>query len=252
MSVRMLTKDLLALLDDLMLTAQAEPGGAGYAGMLLHTSRVNEGDDPGAAKNCLVGTSTNGEIIGHTWTEAGGHLPATLLPVRYVTPLRLALGKLFNKDTKETHVTDIRREGDHIVIAEDPDLFGGGWSQQFAYGDLDHWPRSVFPLLAQINLVAPTTLRPVENRTDFPARRLAPFVTIAGRRSGELSLYRCHQSLNVHVQVGWQYRGLLVPSTGWNDSSGEGGSPDCGVYAADLPAIVTAEDTSRKPEPAPA
>jgi len=242
MSVRMLTHELLSLLDDLMLTAQKEPGGAGCAGILLHTSSVNEGSEPGSATNCLVGTSTTGEVIGHSWTAAGGYLPATLLPVQYVTPLRLALGKLFTKDTKETHYTDLRREGDNIVIAEDTDLFGGGFSQQFAYGNLDDWPRSVFPLLASAHLVAPSTLRPVENRTDFPARRLSPFVTIAARRSGELSLYRAHQCLNVHVQIGWQYRGLLVPSGGWNDTSGEGGSPDVGVYAADLPPLSVKQD----------
>jgi hypothetical protein len=251
MSVRLLTAELLCLLDDLVLTAQTKPGHAGCPGILLHTSRVDEGTEPGSATNCLVGTSTTGEIVGHTWTAAEGHLPATLLPLQYVTPLRLALSKLITKDTKETHVTDLRRTGDHIVIAEDPDLFGGGYSAQFAYGDLDGWPRGVFQAMASGHLVAPSDMRPVQNRTDFPARRLAPFVTVAGRRSGELSLYRCHQSLNVHVQVGWQYRGLLVPSSGWDTTSGEGGSPDVGVYAADLPPLSTTVVADVKPAPEP-
>lgn len=249
MSVRIVTTDLLDLLDDLVLTAQSVPGGAGCAGILLLTEQVDEGSEPGGT-NCLIGWSTTGETIGHCWTAAGGYLPPTLLPIQYVQPLRMSLRKLLTKDNKETHVTDLHRDGDRIVIAEDPDLFGGGWSAQFAYGNLDDWPRSTFGLLSSVHLAAPSTMRPVQNRTDYPINRLLPFLTVASHRNGRVSLYRCHQSLNVHVQVGWQYRGLLVPSGGWDDTSGEGSSPDIGVYAADLPPLsTTVDDEAQGAEP---
>jgi S-DNA-T family DNA segregation ATPase FtsK/SpoIIIE len=243
----MLTIDLLSLLNDLVLTASDEAGLAGCAGILLHTSRVDEGTEPGAT-NVLVGTSTNGTAIGHCWAEAGGDLTATLLPIQYVNALRVGLGKLLNKDNKATHITDLRRDGDEVVIAEDPDLFGGGFTQRFGAGDLDDWPRTAFVVLGTVHLTPPMDARPVENRTDFPSARLAPFLTIAQRHGGQISLYRVHQAFNVHVQVGVHYRGVLVPSGQWNDgSSAEGGGPDIGVYPADLPPIKTAEETQPQP-----
>lgn len=239
MSVRMLTIDLLTLLGDLVLTSADEAGLAGCAGVLLHTSQVDEDDEPGAT-NVLVGTSTNGTAIGHSWAEAGGTLTPTLLPIQYVHALRVGLGKLLNKDNKSTHVTDLRRDGDDVVIAEDPDLFGHGFTQHFGAGDLDTWPRQAFEVLATVRLTPPTDARPVENRTDFPAARLSPFLAIAQRHGGQLSLYRVHQACNVHVQIGVSYRGVLVPSGQWNDSgSAEGAGPDIGVYPAVLPPVET-------------
>lgn len=247
MSVRMLTTDLLSLLNDLVLTAADEAGLAGCAGILLHTSRVDEGIEPGGV-NVLVGTSTNGTAIGHCWAEAGGTIQPTLLPIQYVNAMRVGLGKLINKDNKATHITDLRREGDEIVIAEDPDLFGGGFSQRFGAGNLDEWPRAAFTILSTVYLTPPTDARAVENRTDFPAARLAPFLSIASRHGGQMSMYRVHQALNVHIQIGTHYRGVMVPSGQWNDgSSADGGGPDIGVYPADLPPIEQPEDAVPAP-----
>ncbi len=237
MSVRMLTVDLLSLLNDLTLTSATEVGLSGYAGILLHTSRVDEGPEPGCT-NALVGTSTDGVTLGHCWAEGGGELVPTLLPIQYVNALRVALGKLLTKDNKASHVTDLRRDGDDIVIAEDPDLFGHGFSQRFGVGNLDDWPRQAFTVLGSVHLTPPQDMRAAENRTDYAASRLAPFLTIAARHGGQLSLYRVHQSLVVHVQVGNSYRGLLVPSGDWNDGNGAGGGPDIGVYPAVLPPLA--------------
>lgn len=250
MSVRMLTKDLLALLGDLVLTAPAEPGLAGVAGILVHTARVQENAEIGEV-NCLIGTSTNGWAVGHTWTEAGGYLPATLLPIQYVRALTVSLKKLLTKDNQGDHVTEIRREGDEVLFSEDPDLFGNGFVQRFGYGNLDDWPRGLFPMLASVHLTAPKDLKPVENRTDYTASLLAPFLKVADKRSGTLSLYRVHQSLSVHVQIGVNYRGLIVPSKGWNDSSlADGQAPEIGVYAADLPPLPEPEEAEAEPAPA--
>lgn len=243
MSVRMLTKDLLSLLQDHVLTASEDAGLAGIAGILIHTGRVDEGDEPGG-RNCLIATSTNRFVIGHSWVEAGlGDLAPTLLPIQYVRALIESLKKLINKDNKNDHVTELRRDGEEIVIAEDPDLFGLGFTQRFAYGDLDTFPRGPLQILTEAQLTPPEHLGPVENRTDFTASLLLPFLTIANRHGGMLSLYRVHQSCNVLVQIGTGYRGLIVPSKGWVETGGDGGAPDVGVYAADLPPL---------PEPEPA
>jgi len=248
MTVRMLTADLLSLLNDLVLTASDDGGEAGCAGILLHTSRIDEGAEPGAT-NALVGTSTNGTAVGHTWAEAGGDLAPTLLPVQYVNALRVGFGKLLNKDNRASHVTNITRDGDAIVFTEDPDLFDGGFEQRFGAGELDSWPRGAFAVLATVHLTAPADARPVENRTDFPAVRFAPFLDIAKRHGGALSVYRVHQAHNVHIQIGVAYRGVLVPSGQWNDGTGEGGGPDIGVYPADLPPVEV-PDTANTGEPA--
>lgn len=246
MTVRMLTVDLLSLLDDLVLTASGDGGEAGCAGILIYTARVDEGAEPGST-NALVGASTTGTMIGHCWTEAGGDLAPTLLPIQYVNALRPALEKLLNKDNKASHITEVRRDGEEVVITEDPDLFGNGFKQSFGAGSLDNWPRTVFAILATVYLNPPADARPLENRTDFPVTRLMPFLTIAKRHGGTFSQYRSHQALNVHIQIGTHYRGVLVPSGQWNDGSGDGGGPDIGVYPADLPPIETPEDAKATP-----
>lgn len=247
MTVRMLTTDLLSLLNDLVLTASDDGGEAGCAGILVYTARVDEGGEPGAT-GALVGASTTGTTIGHCWTEAGGDLAPTLLPIQYVNALRPGLGKLLNKDNRGSHVTEVRRDGDQVVIMEDPNLFGDGFKQSFGAGSLDSWPRTVFEVLATVYLNPPADARPAENRTDFPVSRLMPFLVIAQRHGGQISQYRAHQALNVHIQIGTHYRGVLVPSGQWNDGrSADGGGPDIGVYPADLPPIETPEDTKAQP-----
>jgi hypothetical protein len=240
----MLTTGLIRLLEDAVPTAQTEPGLAGYAGVLLHAADVEEGGEPGR-KRSLVGTSTNGVAIGHCWVDGSGDLRPTLVPIQYVQTLRAALPKLLTKDNKQNHVTELWRDGAELVIREEPDLFDTGWGVRFSFGDLDDWPRDVFGLLASVHLASATTWKRVENRTDFPSKRLAPFLAIAGRHGGNLSLYRVHQGANVHVQIGSSYRGLLVPAAGWNESSSaDGDAPDIGVYAPDLPVVSRQAPTS--------
>lgn len=251
MSVRMLTKDLLALLQDHTLTAAEDAGLAGAAAILLHTARVEDGDEPGG-RNCLVATSTNRFVIGHSWVEAGGDLLPTLLPINYVRALIESLKKLLTKENKQDHVTDLRRDGEEVVIAEDPDLFGGGFTQRFAFGDLDTFPRGVFTVLAEVRLTIGEEMPPVENRTDFTPRVLQPLLTIANRHDEKLSMYRVHQSLNVHIQIGSHYRGLLIPEKSWTGfASADGQAPDIRVYAADLPPLPEPEDVEEsEQEPA--
>lgn len=250
MSVRMLTKDLLALLQDHTLTAAEDAGLAGAAAILLHTARVEDGDEPGG-RNCLVATSTNRFVIGHSWVEAGGDLLPTLLPINYVRALTVSLKKLLTKDNRNDHVTEVRRDGVEIVVLEDPDLFGGGFQQRFAFGDLDTFPR-IFDILAEVRLTPGDHMPAVENRTDYTAMFLQPFVTIANRRNERLSMYRTHQSSNVHVQIGTSYRGLIVPDKSWvGFSSADGQGPEISVYMPDLPPVPEPEDAEEsEQEPA--
>jgi hypothetical protein len=249
MSIRILTRNLLSLLDDAVLTAQAEPGAAGCAGVLLHSARVDEGSEPGGT-TCLFATSTNGKVAGHGRTGAEGNLSPTLLPIKYVNALRGSLKKLLTKENRENHITDLRRDGLQLEVAEDDDLFGSGFSQRLDYGDLDDWPRSVFHMLGSAYLTAPKDRKPVENRTDLPVSKLAPLVTIATRHNQDLSLFRVHQATPIHAQIGNFYRAVFSPSAGWNEGSiADGASPEVGVYAPDLPQIKTAEETVRDQVP---
>lgn len=244
MSVRMLTKDLLFLLQDHVLTASEDAGLAGLAGILLHTARVDEGDEPGG-RNCLVATSTNRFVVGHSWVEAGmGDLLPTLLPIQYTQALIVALKKLLTKDNRNDHVTEVRRDGEDIVITEDPDLFGHGFTQRFGFGDLDTFPRGVFDILNEVRITPAEGMPEVENRTDYTPTILLPFLTIANRHKAQLSMYRVHQSWNVHVQIGSSYRGLIVPDKSWvGFASADGKGPGIGVYAADLPPLPEPEET---------
>lgn len=254
MSVRMLTKDLLSLLQDHVLTASEEAGLGGTPGILLHTDRVEEGDEPGGI-NCLVATSTNRFVIGHSWVEAGlGDLVPTLLPINYVRALIESLKKLLTKDNRNDHVTNLCRDGGEVVIAEDPDLFDGGFTQRFAYADLDTFPRGLFQLLNEVRVTPGEGMPAVEPRTDYTAKILQPFLTIANRHNSPLSMYRAHQSWNVHVQIGTSYRGLIVPDKSWvGFASADGQAPEIGVYAADLPPLPDPEPVAvLKPETAEA
>lgn len=240
MTVRMRTIDLLALLNDLVLTAAAEPGLAGCYGILLHTDRIDQGDEPGAV-NVLIGTSTDGLTIGHSWTEAGGDLDPSLLPINYVHALRVSLKKLLNKDNREMHVTEIRREGDEITIGEDTDLFGGGFTQSFSVSNIDDFPRSAFQVLGAVQVTAPPEKGPRTNRTDYAASSLKPFLDVAARRGGFLRLFAVHQRVPVHVQISDNYLGVLVPSS-WDEVTGEGSCPDVDVHPADLPPVFDKQD----------
>jgi hypothetical protein len=146
----------------------------------------------------------------------------------------------------------VRRDGEDIVIAEDPDLFGHGFTQRFGFADLDTFPRGLFDLLSEVRLTPADDMPAVENRTDYTASILLPFLTIANRHNERLSMYRAHQSWNVHIQIGTNYRGLIVPEKSWvNFASADGAAPDVGVYPADLPPLPEPEDTEvGTPEPA--
>ncbi|MFE2751505.1 hypothetical protein ACFXGA_05825 [Actinosynnema sp. NPDC059335] len=234
MSVRIITADFLALLDDLIPTAAPEQGVAGYAGILFHSDRVEEGSDPGKT-NVLVGTSINGISVGHAWTEAGGTLPPTAFPIQYCHALKVSLKKLLTKDNRETHVTEISRDGDLVVIQEDPDLFGNGFKQSFEQGKLSDFPhRTAFGVLGEVHVTPSEHRGPRTPRVDFSAAEMAKFAAIAARHGGTIEVFVAHQRMPVHIQIGWRYRGIIIPAS-WSDEMSDGVEPSIGVYPCDLP-----------------
>jgi hypothetical protein len=234
--IRLLTVDLLALLGDLLHTTPTEPGMAGCYGILLHSARGYAGNEPGQT-GLLVGTSTNGQAIGHTWVEAAGDLPPMLWPVHDARAV-IASFKPLTKDNKE-HVAEIRSENDTVVIAEDPDLFGNGLAVSFGPANLDDFPRRTWQLLTEVRLSTPDD-GPAMARTDFGPKVMAPFIAVAKSRNSFVQTYRHHQRTPMLIQIGQTYRGALMPAS-WDEVAHNGVAPECDVYPADLPALPDAE-----------
>jgi hypothetical protein len=235
--IRLLTIDLLSLLADLLHTAGTEPGAAGCYGILLHSDRgYSNGSEPGQV-GLLVGTSSNGQAVGHTWTEAAGVLPPMLWPSNDVRAVIAAFRPL-TKDNKE-HVAEIRFTDNTISVTEDPDLFGNGLTVSFGAGNLDDFPRSAWAVLTDVR-VTPPDGSPVQTRTDFGPKVMAPFLAVAKSRNSFVQMYRYHQRQAVLVQIGQHYRGALSPSS-WDEIGGNGAEPDAEIYPADLPALPDAE-----------
>jgi hypothetical protein len=193
-----------------------------------------EGPEPGKT-NVLVGTSINGLSVGHAWNEAGGNLQPTIFPIKYCDAIKVSLKKLLNKDNRETHVIEISRDGDLVVIQEDPDLFGNGFKQSFEHGKLEDFPATAFRVLSDTHLVPPQSRGPRTPRVDLSAAEMAKFAAIAARHGGTIEVFVAHQRMPVHIQIGWRYRGIVIPAS-WSDEMSDGVKPSIGVYPCELPA----------------
>jgi hypothetical protein len=238
--IRVLTSHLVPLLADLLHTAESDAAGGAVAGVLLHSDQGAVGVEPGKT-SLLVGTSTDTTVVGHTWTQASGALPPMLWGIEDVRAV-IAVCKPLYKDEK-THVTIIGREGDRIVVREDPKLFGDGSELSFPAGKLNDFPRSLWRLLSDVHLRPAVKgedgqVLPPTARVDFLPRRLTPFLRVAASRGENLSLYTYHQHLPVLVQIGETYRGAVVPSQ-WPEHLG-GSEPDADLWPADLPPVPPA------------
>lgn len=234
--IRIATHELVGLLTDLSHTA-ADPATAGAtAGIHLHTARGYVGEDPGAC-DLLVGTSTDRTVLGHAHTACSGQADVPMLwPIGDVKAV-LAVLKPLAKD--HDHAVEISREDDEFVVAEGPDLFGGGLSLRFGCADPEEFPTEPWSLLAEVRMSPPEGSNPVAPRTDFPADRLAPFQKIASRRNSMLTMFRYHQRLPVHIEIGPSYRGVVSPF-GWNDENqGAGAAPSGDVHPLLLDGVRT-------------
>ncbi|TCO64923.1 hypothetical protein [Actinocrispum wychmicini] len=232
MALRIETKYLVELLGTLAYTAGS--------GILLHTTRgYPDGGEPGTS-DLLVGTSTTGRAVGHTFVVAYGLLPqAALWPIEDVGAV-LASFRPRLKDNKD-HALEVELADGLVVVREDPDLFGNGLKLEFAAGDLQDYPREIWSLLTDEHLhprveTPESVLVPRSPRTDYTPADLAPFVAIAKHIKCELQLFNYHQRLPTLVQIGHKFRGLIRPVVWPDDRSptlGEGPASD--VYPATLP-----------------
>ena len=236
MSVRIATHELVGLLTDLALTAGDPALSDATASVLLHTARGYDGAEPGQ-KDLLVGTSTNRYTAGHCHAGCAGQIDPMLWPIGDVKAI-LAVLKPLAKD--KDHAVEISVEDGKIAVAEDPDLFGERLKVTFSGGKPDDFPHAaVWAVLTNITMTPSSSVDedgvekpapPAAPRTDFTAAFLAPMLKIASRRGELVELFRYHQRLPVHVQIGHAYRGVVLPYV-WQDKDRSAGvAPSADVY----------------------
>jgi len=232
MTVRIPTHELVGLLTDLSLTA-ADPADSGAtAGILLHTARGYLGGSPGKT-DVLVGTSTNGYIVGHAHIGCAGQMDPMLWPVADVRAV-IAVLKPLAKD--KNHGVEIGLDGSTIKVAEDPNLFGEGMALTFTGYDVGEFPLDgVRAMLTEVRMSPPEDSAPVAPRTDFDPALVAPFLKVAARRNSLIEIYRYHQRLPVVIQVGPFYRGMLSPFQWKDEDRSAGVAPAGDVYPLAVP-----------------
>lgn len=252
---RIQTRALLALLGDLIHTADSSDDAVTFGNLLLHTSRGHWGGEPGET-DLLCGASTTGSVAGHTYVMCSGQLASgpSLWAVRDAKSVIAVFAKPSKKD--EMHAVDVHREGSMITVSEDPTLLADGLKLSFAEVSLGDYPGpGVYRLLERrtatlIAGVAGVEI-PAAPRTDLYPERLEAFTKVAARRKTTVQLYRTHQSEVVHVQVGDFYRGVLVP-TGYEPQE-ENTYPPADVHAPDLHDLERRIEVAKQPTtPAPA
>ncbi|HYS37819.1 MAG TPA: hypothetical protein VEO01_19550 [Pseudonocardiaceae bacterium] len=236
MTVRIPTHELVGLLTDLSLTAADTADSGATAGILLHTVRGYDGDAPGKT-DLLVGTSTNRFTVGHSHMVCAGQIDPMLWLIGDVKAV-LAVLKPLGKD--KDHAVEIGVEDGKIAVAEDPDLFGDRLKVTFAAGDPGEFPHAaIWAVLSQIQMSPSATVGAdsetkaapaVAARTDFTAAYLKPMLTIAARRGALVQVFRYHQHLPVHVQIGDAYRGVVLPFAWRDEDRAAGVAPSGDVY----------------------
>lgn len=273
MSVRVESAALVGLLADLVQTASPSKDCLPTSAILLHGDRGERLHEPGRV-DLLVGTSLNRKVIGHTWAHAEGLLPPMLWPVDDARTVVAALKMKISgekDDRGPKHAVKIGRDGTSVEIVEDPaqrPLFEGDkpWQFSFHLANLDEFPRGVWDLLAtgdrheQYPVIDEGHVVEALPRTDYDPAHLSPFVAIASRRKWEIQAYRTHHRRAVHIQIGFAYRGVIIPRP-FDDRAREqetGVVPDARVYDPGLPPPpppkqkpAPAKGSDDAPEPAP-
>lgn len=228
--IRIPTGDLIALITDLAGTVGSKEQGPATASILLHTDRgYGIPTEPGK-NDLLVGTSTNRVAIGHTYVTCYGQEAEPML-----WPIDDALGvvayfKPRARDNKD-HAVQITREGEHVIVQEDGDLFDDGGQVTFTVADLMQYPRGMWELLTSI----PIATKRFRARLDMHTGSWAPFMAVAKRRNSVIETYRYTETGPILIAIGEKYRGAVTPGR-WNyDDKNAGLMPAGDVYPADLP-----------------
>jgi hypothetical protein len=233
--IRIATGALCILLADLAPLAAPEDGGGALAGVLLHTDRGHPRPSEPGKSDLLIGTAASKFAAGHAFTESEGQMTPMLWPTNWVHAV-VGVFKPMTKANKD-HQVQITRAGDHVTVQEDPNLFDDGMRLEFKTGDLEHYPRSIWRLLAEKPLVS-REKRADKPRLDITPAILAPFLKIAQRRGTTINLFKYHQERLVLLEIGGRFRGYLVPSRYETDKTSVGDAahePDGEIYFPDLP-----------------
>ncbi len=241
---------LAGLLTDLAATASKADEGLPTSAVLLDTVR---GDDPTEVGrvDLLVGWSTNRVAMGQALMRAEGQLPGPMLwPIIEVHNLIDALKRKTRgekEDSGTKHAVRISKAGPLVEVIEDPPqrkLFGEKlWSTKFPLGDLNDFPRGLWDLLRSGDRAPEPVIEdgvqvhPLP-RVDLDPAYLASFNAISKRRGRLIQEYPRHHRLPVHIQIGPQYRGALVPVRYSDRDRAEGMAPDVPVFDPGLPPRV--------------
>ncbi|WP_051637055.1 DNA translocase FtsK [Rhodococcus sp. UNC363MFTsu5.1] len=217
MAITIGTKALVDLLTDLVATA------SDVRGVHLRTVRGPDGDEPGDT-TLLVGTSTNGAVLGHTWTQCTGELPPMIWPTASCDLVIGALKRLGKGD--KLHAVDVSLDGDTVTVVETATLFDDGARVEFQVGDLEPWPGDrLWRILAGPPLPTPRDERgddlPSTPRTTWAPGALATLLQIATRRKEALHLFETHSNQIHRAQIGERWVGAVAPLRAWDHDDPE-------------------------------
>jgi hypothetical protein len=242
--IRIATGALCTLLADLAPLAAPEDGGGALAGVLLHTDRGHPWPGEPGKSDLLIGTAASKVGAGQAFTESEGQMTPMLWPTSWVTAV-VGVFKPMARANKD-HQVEITRAGDHVMVQEDPGLFNDGMRLEFKTGDLEHYPRSIWRLLAERPPTLRRDKRPEKPRIDIAPGVLAPFLKIAQRRGVTINLFKYHQERLILLEIGARFRGYLVPVRYETDKTSVGQAahePDGEIYFPDLPPTENGDAT---------
>lgn len=202
------TPHLLAFLADVCETVS-------YRGAYLGSTRGPYGAEPGDV-TLLVGTSTNGMALGHTWFEAvAGDLEWTLWAY---SDMQAVISVFKDHAKRADHTVDISVDGDAVLIRETPALFDSDLELRIPctrFEDDDETPARWRRMLSMDPLPVPVTPsgeeRPDIPRSSWPVDALVPLLRIAKRRKATLHLFRSHAQQLHRVQIGHNWIGVVAP-----------------------------------------
>lgn len=240
MTIRIHTARLLELIADLTPTTHPDTDAGSLNGILLHSGRgYHVPGEPGLG-DILVGTSTTGRFIGHTYAAAFGRMTQPMLWPADRAKHVASWFKTLAKDNAD-HTVELGYDGKTVQVKSigDPMLFDhdGEDAVEFAGLDVDKFPRGLWDVLRWDTVSELAEDGPMQARSDLPAAALEAFAKVAGKRPVEI--YRFHPRRPILIGIGDRYRGAIY-SERWEhmDKLQLGRSPFGEVHDPELPEIT--------------
>lgn len=229
MSITIDTKSLVEILTDLVLTA------TDHRGVHLRTTRGHLGDEP-EETTLLVGTSTNGAVLGHTWTRCTGNLPPMIWPTMNCKVIIGALKSLAKSN--KNHAVDVVLDGKTVTVMEAATLFDDGDRFEFQVAEIGAFPLArIHRILSADPLPIPRNEAGVDMpntaRTTWAPGHLTTLVKIATRRDAALHLFGRHSNQIHLAQIGDTWVGAITPLAAWDHDDGDRPNTDVYVEAPD-------------------